>query len=238
MIYRIQKGDSISKITDMLGINWDEFRKLNPHAVNQSKTTGKWYIKAGKTVEVPESFKVKLTAAQDDMKVEARRQETGGNQWREYIVQRGDSIWKLSREKFNLPVDAIMKDNNIVNAKSLQIGQSLRIRNESFSLAMPANSPPPGKEEVVASWYGEKYHGRLMSNGKPFDMYKNTIAHRDLPLGTRVEIENPATGKVVEATVTDRGPFIPGRDIDLSYGLARQLSMVEKGVGKLLMRVL
>jgi len=77
-----------------------------------------------------------------------------------------------------------------------------------------------------------------MSNGKPFDMNKDTIAHRDLPLGTHVQIENPATGKVVDAMVTDRGPFINGRDIDLSYGLAKKLSVVEKGVSKLLMKVL
>jgi rare lipoprotein A len=69
-------------------------------------------------------------------------------------------------------------------------------------------------------------------------MYANTIAHRDLPFGTRVELKNPETGQMVKATVTDRGPFIEGRDIDLSYGLARKLSMVQKGVGTLIMRVL
>jgi rare lipoprotein A len=77
-----------------------------------------------------------------------------------------------------------------------------------------------------------------MSNSRPFDVYKDTIAHRDLPLGTRVQTENPSTGKAVEAKVTDRAPFISGRDIDLSYGLAKKFSAVEIGVGKLLMRVL
>ena len=69
-------------------------------------------------------------------------------------------------------------------------------------------------------------------------MYANTIAHKDLPLGTRVELENPLTGKSVRAVVTDRGPYIDGRDVDLSYGLARMLSLVDKGVGRLKMRVL
>jgi rare lipoprotein A len=91
---------------------------------------------------------------------------------------------------------------------------------------------------VVASWYGEQYHGKLMSNSRPFDIYKDTIAHRDLPLGTRVQIENPAMGKVVEAKVTDRGTFISRHDIDLSYRLAKKLSAVEIGVSKLLTRVL
>jgi rare lipoprotein A len=51
-------------------------------------------------------------------------------------------------------------------------------------------------------------------------MHANTIAHKELPLGTRVELKNPRTGQTASAVVTDRGPFIEGRDIDLSYGLA------------------
>ena len=90
----------------------------------------------------------------------------------------------------------------------------------------------------MASWYGKDYHGRPMANGEFFNMYANTIAHKELPLGTRVELENPMTGKSVMAVVTDRGPYIEGRDVDLSYGLARMLSLVNKGVGKLKMRVL
>ena len=91
---------------------------------------------------------------------------------------------------------------------------------------------------MVASWYGEKYQGRVMANGEPFDMHANTIAHKDLPLGTEVELKNPETEQVEKATVTDRGPYIEGRDVDLSYALAEKLSLLEKGVGKLVMKII
>lgn len=92
--------------------------------------------------------------------------------------------------------------------------------------------------EVVASWYGEEHHGKPMANGEAFDMNAATIAHKDIPLGTRVELENPLTGVRVRAVVADRGPYVEGRDVDLSYGLAQRLSLVEKGVGPLVMHVL
>jgi rare lipoprotein A len=77
-----------------------------------------------------------------------------------------------------------------------------------------------------------------MANGRPFNMYAPTIAHKELPLGTKVELRNPRNGQRVVAVVTDRGPYIEGRDVDLSYGLAKKLDMVEQGVGKLMMRII
>jgi rare lipoprotein A len=230
MKYEIQKGDPIAQVTKVLGVSWNEFRKLNPHAVAKSKDTGKWYIKEGVTVEGPGSFQAKLNEAQEEQKVNPPSQNAIDKQWLEYTVKPGDTLWKLSREKFRIPVDTIIKDNGMLNPRTLLAGQKLRIRADA--------AVAQKNETVVASWYGEQYHGKLMSNGKPFDMNKDTIAHRDLPMGTRVRIENPATGKVVEAMVTDRGPFVSGRDIDLSYGLAKKLSVVDKGVSKLLMKKL
>lgn len=230
MKYEIQKGDPIAQVTKVLGVSWNEFRKLNPHAVAKSKDTGKWYIKEGVTVEGPGSFQAKLNEAQEEQKVNPPSQNAIDKQWLEYTVKPGDTLWKLSREKFRIPVDTIIKDNGMLNPRTLLAGQKLRIRADA--------AVAQKNETVVASWYGEQYHGKLMSNGKPFDMHKDTIAHRDLPMGTRVRIENPATGKVVEAMVTDRGPFVSGRDIDLSYGLAKKLSVVDKGVSKLLMKKL
>ena len=95
----------------------------------------------------------------------------------------------------------------------------------------------PDQQEVVASWYGRNHHGKRMANGDFFNMYGATIAHRKLPLGTRVELENLSTGERAKAVVTDRGPYVAGRDVDISYGLARKLSLVEKGVGSLVMRI-
>jgi rare lipoprotein A len=89
---------------------------------------------------------------------------------------------------------------------------------------------------VLASWYGPRHHGQRMANGQVFDMYADTAAHPTLPLGTGLSLTNPANGKAVQVEVTDRGPFIAGRGLDVSLGAARKLGMVEKGVMPLLLR--
>ncbi|HKI48497.1 MAG TPA: septal ring lytic transglycosylase RlpA family protein [Desulfobacteria bacterium] len=111
--------------------------------------------------------------------------------------------------------------------KKLQPGQKLRVPVPSY----------PEEQTIVASWYGEPYHNRPMANGVIYNMHANTVAHRDLPFGTKMELENPATGQREEAVVTDRGPFIEGRDLDISYGLAQKLSLVKDGVAPLVMRI-
>ncbi len=77
----------------------------------------------------------------------------------------------------------------------------------------------------IASWYGPGFHGRPMANGKPYNMRALTVAHRTLPLGTMVRIRNHSNGKEVVAKVTDRGPYIPGRIVDLSKGVADRLGI-------------
>lgn len=158
----------------------------------------------------------------------ALQPQRGAGQVVDYVVRPGDTLWELGVEKFHVKVEDLMRDNCISDPRELQPGQTLKVRIPSY----------PAKEEVVASWYGQAFHGRAMANGAPYDMYAATIAHRELPLGTRVELENPETGRKVVAVVTDRGPFVEGRDVDLSYGVARALSLVEKGVDRLVMRVL
>ena len=81
-----------------------------------------------------------------------------------------------------------------------------------------------------ASWYGADFHGRRTASGKPFDMYGMYAAHRTLPLGTVLEVRNLENGKRVRVKVIDRGPFIRGRNLDLSYGAAKKLGMIKKGV--------
>lgn len=87
-------------------------------------------------------------------------------------------------------------------------------------------------EEIagIASWYGPRFHGRLTASGEIYDMYGMTAAHRKLPLGTRVRIENKLNGKTVIVVINDRGPYIDGRMIDVSYGVAQKLDMVERGL--------
>jgi rare lipoprotein A len=74
-----------------------------------------------------------------------------------------------------------------------------------------------------------------MANGQRFDMYADTAAHRSLPMGTKLHLTNPANGRTATVKITDRGPFIEGRSLDVSYGVARKLGMVEQGVAKLRM---
>jgi rare lipoprotein A len=82
----------------------------------------------------------------------------------------------------------------------------------------------------AASWYGEQYDGKTTASGEPFDMYDFTAAHATLPLGTFVRVTNLSNGKTVIVRVNDRGPFVSGRIIDVSYNAARVLDFLETGV--------
>lgn len=90
----------------------------------------------------------------------------------------------------------------------------------------------------TASWYGEPFHGRKTASGETYNMYGLSAAHKHLPFGTRLHITNPKNGKNVIVTITDRGPFVPGRDLDLSLGAARKLDMINDGVIIIDVRVL
>lgn len=90
---------------------------------------------------------------------------------------------------------------------------------------------PPMEGYITASWYGQDFHGRPTSSGERYDMYGFTAAHKEMDFGTRLRVINPDNGKSVVVIVNDRGPFIPGRDLDLSYGAAREIDHIGKGVG-------
>lgn len=88
------------------------------------------------------------------------------------------------------------------------------------------------KETGTASWYGNKFHGHLTSNGEIYDMYGMTAAHKNLPLPTYLKVTNLANNKTVIVRVNDRGPFHQSRIIDLSYSAAYQLDMLKTGTAK------
>jgi rare lipoprotein A len=89
--------------------------------------------------------------------------------------------------------------------------------------------PPATIETGIASWYGYPYHGRHAANGEIYDMEKLTAAHRTLPFGTWVRVVNLRNGRAVEVRITDRGPFIDGRIIDLSRAAARAVDLITPG---------
>ncbi len=84
-------------------------------------------------------------------------------------------------------------------------------------------------EVGTASWYGPGFHGNRTSSGEIYDQYDLTAAHQTLPLGTRVAVTNLTNGREVEVRINDRGPFVKGRSIDLSYAAARSLGMIGPG---------
>jgi rare lipoprotein A len=95
----------------------------------------------------------------------------------------------------------------------------------------------PGVQNTAiftASFYGQQdgFDGQKTANGEIFNKNDMTAAHKTLPFGTVLKITYPVTGKSVTVRINDRGPFVPGRDIDLSYGAAKQLGLVGEGVGK------
>ena len=91
---------------------------------------------------------------------------------------------------------------------------------------MPITQDRPYVERGLASWYGRKFHGRRTASGEPYDMYAMTAAHPTLPIPSYARVRNPANGREVVVRVNDRGPFHPGRIIDLSYTAALKLDLL------------
>ena len=90
----------------------------------------------------------------------------------------------------------------------------------------------------VASYYGRKFHKKRTANGEIFNMYKVSAAHKSYPLGTKVRVTNLENGKSLKLVINDRGPFVSGRIIDLSYKAARKLGFVNQGTVKVRIDVL
>jgi rare lipoprotein A len=93
-------------------------------------------------------------------------------------------------------------------------------------------------EKGIASWYGSKFHGRRTSSGEPYDMHLATAAHKTLPLPTYAEVTNLDNGRKVIVKINDRGPFKDNRLIDMSYGAALRLDMVNTGTARVDLRVI
>lgn len=105
---------------------------------------------------------------------------------------------------------------------------------------VPATSPAKigGTETGIASWYGIPYHGRRAADGEIYDMEQFTAAHRTLPFNTWVEVTDLDNGKRIEVRITDRGPFVDGRIIDLSLAAARAIDMVGPGTARVRLKII
>jgi rare lipoprotein A len=87
--------------------------------------------------------------------------------------------------------------------------------------------PPSGY--AIASWYGSEFHGKPTASGEIFDMNKYTCAHREFPFGTKLKVTNTMNDKSIACVVNDRGPFVQGRDVDLSYAAAKDIELIGTG---------
>lgn len=93
------------------------------------------------------------------------------------------------------------------------------------------------KQRGMASWYGSDFHGWATASGEIYNMEALTSAHRTLPLGTVVRVTNVVNGKQIRVRINDRGPYVKGRILDLSFGAAKALEMVEEGLAAIQLEV-
>jgi rare lipoprotein A len=120
------------------------------------------------------------------------------------------------------PTSSGSKDTQSTTPRNAAVGS------KSGSQAKSIHHPP--YQIGTASWYGEYFEGRATASGEPYNMHELTAAHPTLPLGTWVRVTNLHNGRVVHVRINDRGPIIPGRIIDLSYGAALVLNFKDKGL--------
>lgn len=124
-------------------------------------------------------------------------------------------------------------DETIENAKKETSAEPAPAPAKPKRAAKPSDIPAAGggyTEEGNASWYGAPFHGRRASNGEIYDMNKLTAAHRTLPFGAIVKVTNLNNGKTTTVRITDRGPFVDNRIIDLSRAAAQEIESIGPGV--------
>jgi rare lipoprotein A (peptidoglycan hydrolase) len=120
------------------------------------------------------------------------------------------------------------------------LAQSIQVPiNPELARPNPSLAPKPGKTwECVSSWYGEDFDGRPTANGETYDMYGVTAAHPTLPLGSIVRVINPKNNRSQIVRINDRGPYVEGRGLDVSYEVARRLGFDQRGVAKVRLELL
>jgi len=149
-----------------------------------------------------------------------------------HLVQPGDTILSIS-SKYGVNIGVLRKTNHLTNDKVIP-GQILFIPGRKAH-----EGPPVGYvEEGVASWYGQRFHGKRTASGERFDMYAFTAAHRTLPFGSIVRVVRTDTGGSVYVRINDRGPFVKKRILDLSYAAARQLGIIHSGTAPIHIEVI
>jgi rare lipoprotein A len=126
-----------------------------------------------------------------------------------------------------------------ISASLINLGDTSAFENNSAKVVISKDAEPvvePISFEKIgimkASWYGPRFHGKQTANGESYNQMALTAAHKTLPFGTLLRVTNLKNGESVIVRINDRGPYIEGRDLDLSKGTAQSLGMIKRGVVK------
>lgn len=136
-----------------------------------------------------------------------------------------DSRRQMGGENKNHPQVTFKKGPGFVDPKI----QPYSVMGKTY---WPVQSAMGFREEGFASWYGIDFHGKKTATGEVYDMFGVSAAHKTLPLGTKVRVHNMENGRTLDLVINDRGPFVDGRVIDLSYASARLLGMADNGLAR------
>lgn len=134
------------------------------------------------------------------------------------------------------PISEAITVSNAAKTVDTEIASSNKDQNSNVSVldrlsTVASNTVRKFQQTGIASWYGHQFNGRKTANGERFDMNALTAAHRSLPLSCFIRVTNKDNGKSVVVRVNDRGPYSGNRILDLSYGAAKQLGIVNQGMG-------
>jgi rare lipoprotein A len=126
----------------------------------------------------------------------------------------------------NPPSDLASRADAEPRVESIRVGGANKPYQVAGRTYVPETRDVPFHERGLASWYGRKFHGKMTSSGEAYDMYAMTAAHPTLPIPSYARIRNPANGREVIVRINDRGPFVSGRIVDLSYTAALKLDLL------------
>jgi rare lipoprotein A (peptidoglycan hydrolase) len=123
--------------------------------------------------------------------------------------------------------------------KSPASGASVGPQTQNLANPNPNLKPKPLRSwECISSWYGEDFDGQPTADGEIYDMYAQTAAHPTLPLGSIIRVEDLRTHRSAVVRINDRGPYYPGRELDVSYQVARELGFLHRGYARVKIELL
>jgi rare lipoprotein A (peptidoglycan hydrolase) len=128
--------------------------------------------------------------------------------------------------------------NPITVGKTVDPFDAADIQNQSSDLKTKSARKPLAIWECVTGWYGEPFDGQETANGETYDMYAITAAHPTLPLGSIVRVVNTRNHRSQVVRINDRGPYVEGRELDVSYEVARRLGFDQRGLAKVRVELL